>query len=92
MTKDLGDQGRSRGRVVLPDGREHTRLLVVARQAVDARLDQNHAVLGVLVLAVALQMLADSDGLLDQVVQILGDFGSKTYKYEDAYQQSPLGT
>jgi hypothetical protein len=29
-------------------------------------------------LLVLLQMLADVDGLLDQVVKVLGDFGGKT--------------
>lgn len=43
----------------------------------DAGFDQNQAVLGVAVLAVALKMLADGDGLLDQVVQVLGNFRSK---------------
>lgn len=46
----------------------------------DAGLNQNQAVFGVLVLAVALQVLAHSDGLLDQVVKILRDFRSKTYR------------
>jgi len=38
---------------------------------VDTRLSQNESELGVLVLAVALQMLADSDGSLDHVEQVL---------------------
>ena len=37
--------------------------LVVAGQTVDAGLDENEAELGVLVLAVALEVLADGDGL-----------------------------
>ena len=40
---------------------------------VDARLHENEAELGVLVLAVALEVLAHGHGLLNQVVQILRD-------------------
>ena len=38
----------------------------------DAGLNQNESELGVLVLFVALQVLSDRDGLLDQHVQIFG--------------------
>ena len=60
----LSDQGAGGGGLVLPGWRQGTDLLVVARQAVDTGLDQNHAELAVLVLAVALEVLADGDGLL----------------------------
>ena len=40
-------------------------------------LDQNETELGVAVLAIALEMLAHGDGLLDDLVQILGDLGRK---------------
>ena len=63
--------------LLLPVGRQLLGLLVVSGQAVHSALDENEAELGVLVLAVALQMLAHSQGLLDQVVQVLGDLGSK---------------
>jgi hypothetical protein len=46
----------------------------------DARLDENKTVLGVTVLAIAFQMLTDSNGLFDQMIEILGDFRSQTYK------------
>jgi hypothetical protein len=59
----LRDDGRGRGALILPGGRQHADCLVVAGQAVDARLDQNQAELGVLVLAVALKVLADGDSL-----------------------------
>jgi hypothetical protein len=42
---------------------------------VDTRLDENEAELGVLVVTVALEVLADGDGLLDEVVEILGNLG-----------------
>jgi hypothetical protein len=44
------------------------------------RLDENQAEFGVLVLAVGLKVLADSDGLLDQHVKVLGDFGCQALR------------
>lgn len=76
----LGNQGRGRGSFILPHRRQLASALVVAGQAVDAGLDENHAVLAVLVLAVALQVLAHRDGLFDQVVQVFGDFRGQTYR------------
>ena len=54
--------------------------LVVAGQAVDARLDQNQAELSVLVLSVALQVLPAAHGLLDEEVKILGQLRGKSEK------------
>lgn len=45
----------------------------------DSGLDQDQSELGVLVLAVALQVLSDGDGLLDKHVKILRDGWGKTY-------------
>ena len=59
----LCDQGGGGGALVAPGGGQDTDGLVVAGQTVDAGLDQNEAELGVLVLAVALEVLADGDGL-----------------------------
>jgi hypothetical protein len=59
----LCDQSGSSGAFVSPGWWEDTDGLVVARQAVDTGLDENEAELGVLVLSVALEMLADSDSL-----------------------------
>ena len=50
----------------------------------DTGLDENETELGVLVLAVALKMLADLDGLLDEHVKILGDLGGEAMGLEDA--------
>lgn len=50
----------------------------------DTGLDQNQTELAVNVLAVALQMLSDGDGLLDQVVEILGQIGLQTDGLHDA--------
>lgn len=59
----LCDHGAGGGGLVAPGGWEDTDGLVVAGQTVDAGLDENQPELGVLVLAVALEVLADGDGL-----------------------------
>jgi len=59
----LCDHGASGGGLVLPVGGQDTDGPVVAGETVDTGLDQNEAELGVLVLAVALEVLADGDGL-----------------------------
>jgi hypothetical protein len=59
----LCDQSGSSGRLVSPGWWKDTDGLVVTRETVDTGLDENETELGVLVLAVALEMLADSDGL-----------------------------
>lgn len=59
----LCDHGGSGGGLVLPVGGEDTDSAVVTGETVDTRLDENEAELGVLVLAVALEVLADRDGL-----------------------------
>ena len=50
----------------------------------DPGLDQNQPELGVLVLAVPLQVLADADGLLDEVVDVLWKVGSQTLALQDS--------
>ena len=62
MTR-LCDKGGGGGALVTPGGGKDTDGLVVTGQTVDTGLDQNQAELGVLVLAVTLKVLADSDGL-----------------------------
>lgn len=46
----------------------------------NARLNQNEAELGIAILPVALEMLADRHGLLDQEVQILRDLGGNAWE------------
>ena len=41
------------------------------------------------VVSVSLEVLSDGDGLLDEVVEILGEFGGETFGCED-YQQGAL--
>ena len=59
----LRDEGAGGGALVTPVGREVTSLAVVPRETVDPGLDENEAELGVLVLTVALEVLADGNGL-----------------------------
>lgn len=59
----LSDQGAGSSALVSPGRREDTDGLVVAGQTVDTGLDQNETELAVHVLAVALEVLADGDGL-----------------------------
>jgi hypothetical protein len=47
---------------------------------VDTGLDENEAELRVLVLAVDLKVLADGDGLLDEVPEVLRNRGCETWK------------
>jgi len=51
---------------------------------VDSALDKDESEFAVLVLLVALQVLADRHGLLDQHVQILGNLGGEASLLEDA--------
>lgn len=53
--------------------------LVIARETVDARLDQNQAELGVLVLAIRLKVLTHGDSLLDQMPEVLRDGRCKAW-------------
>ena len=49
----------------------------------DPALNQNEPELGISVLPVPLKMLPDGDGLLDQVVAILGQLGSHALALQD---------
>lgn len=75
----LRDQGGRGARLVLPGRGQHRRALVVPGKAVNAALDENEAELAVAVLPVALQVLAHANGLLDEVVQVLGQGSGETY-------------
>lgn len=59
----LCDHGAGSGALVSPGWWENTNSLVVTGETVDTGFNENQAELGVLVLAVTLEMLADSDGL-----------------------------
>ena len=72
------NEGGRGGGVVLERWGDLLLRLVVASETVDAGLDENETELGVLVLAVSLEVLADGDSLFDEVPEVLGDLGSKT--------------
>ena len=79
----LCDKGRGGGRLVLERGRDDLARLVVAREAVDARLDENEAELGVLVLAELAEVGPDGDGLLDEAVEVLRELRGHAGRLED---------
>ena len=62
---------------------------VVSGKTVDTGLDENHSELGVLVGTVTLEVLSDSDGLFDEVVEVLWDGGAETWN-QHAVSTSPI--
>ena len=80
----LSDEGRGSARLVSPGGGKTAGTLVVTSEAVDAALNENKTVLGIGILAHLLEVLADGDGLLDEVVEILGERRGKSVAAEDA--------
>ena len=66
----LCDKRAGRCALVSPGWWQHADRLVVSRETVDAGFDENEAELGVLVLAVALKMLADGDGLVRSLAMV----------------------
>eukprot|EP00401_Gymnodinium_catenatum_P012217 CAMPEP_0117579066 /NCGR_PEP_ID=MMETSP0784-20121206/64396_1 /TAXON_ID=39447 /ORGANISM="" /LENGTH=102 /DNA_ID=CAMNT_0005378887 /DNA_START=102 /DNA_END=407 /DNA_ORIENTATION=+ len=77
-----GDERRRSGGHVLPSRRQGFDALVIPREAVDATLDQDQPELGVLVFTVAVEVLADGDRLLDQIVQILRQLRRKAIRLQ----------
>jgi len=51
---------------------------------VDSALDEDEAELAILILSVSLQVLPNVHGLLDQVVEVLGDLRSETVLLQDS--------
>lgn len=64
----LRDDGAGGGGLVLPGRGKDTDGLVVTGKTVDSGLDKNEAELGVLVLAVALEVLADGNSLWGKIL------------------------
>ena len=58
-------------------------MCTVPGQPVDPALNKNESELGILVLPVPLKMLPDGDGLLDQVVAVLGQLGGHALALQD---------
>jgi hypothetical protein len=79
----LGDEGGGGSGVVPPGGGEGLGALVVPREPVNPALDKNQAELAVHVLAVALKVLADGNGALDEEVKVLGNIRAKASGLED---------
>ena len=50
----------------------------------DSALNENEAELAILILSVSLQVLPNVHGLLDQVVEVLGDLRSETVLLQDS--------
>ena len=50
----------------------------------DSALDEDEAELAVLILSVSLQVLPNVHGLLDQVIEVLGDLRSETVLLQDS--------
>lgn len=82
--ENLGNKSRGSARLVLPVGSQHALRFVVTSQTVNSGLDENQTEFAVLILAVALQVLADGHSLLDHVVQILRDVGLEANRLHDA--------
>ena len=80
----LCDNGAGGGGLVLPGRRKDTDGLVVAGKTVDTGLDENETELGVLVLAVALKVLADSDSLGGMLVD-----ARRPVDFEDRISNQP---
>lgn len=80
----LSDEGRGSSGLVSPGGGKTAGTLVVTSEAVDTALNENKTVLGIGILAHLLEVLADGDGLLDEVVEILRKRGGKSVAAEDA--------
>lgn len=53
--------------------------LIVTGEAMNTGLDQDQTELGVLVLPVGLEVLANSNSLLHEVPEVLGNGGSESY-------------
>eukprot|EP00177_Eucheuma_denticulatum_P007020 GFKZ01012770.1.p2 GENE.GFKZ01012770.1~~GFKZ01012770.1.p2 ORF type:complete len:111 (+),score=0.65 GFKZ01012770.1:508-840(+) len=59
---------------VFPVCRDALGPLVIPGQAMDAALDENESKFSVLILSIAIEMLANGDGLLNKHVEILWEF------------------
>ena len=84
LERSLGYKSGSCWTFVLPDRGQHTLCFVVSGQSVDTGFNQNQTELGVLVLAVHTEMLADGNSLFDQEIKILWQLRGQTLLLEDA--------
>lgn len=78
----LSHESAGGGGFIFPDRWKLLCLLVVASKSVNPALHKDQPKLGILVLPVPLQMLPNSNSFLNEVVEVLGDFRSKTMGLE----------
>eukprot|EP00512_Aurantiochytrium_limacinum_P004068 CAMPEP_0171497618 /NCGR_PEP_ID=MMETSP0958-20121227/7375_1 /TAXON_ID=87120 /ORGANISM="Aurantiochytrium limacinum, Strain ATCCMYA-1381" /LENGTH=171 /DNA_ID=CAMNT_0012031887 /DNA_START=660 /DNA_END=1176 /DNA_ORIENTATION=- len=74
----FSDEGRGGAGLVAPGGGKVLGALVVAGKTVNAGLEENEGVLGAGVTAVALEVLAHGDSLLNEEVEVLRELSGKT--------------
>ena len=69
---------------VSPGGAEALNVTVVASESVDSALGANKSELGVSVSSELFEMLSDVDSSLNEVVEVLGEFGGHTGFLQDS--------
>ena len=69
---------------VSPGGAETLDVTVVASESVDSAFSANESELGISVSSELLQMLSDVDGSLDEMVEVLGEFGGHAGLFQDS--------
>jgi len=74
-----GDKRRGGGRVVFECWWDLLLCFVVAGKTMNTGFDQDQSELGILVFPVGLEVLANSNSLLHEVPEVLGNAGCKSY-------------
>jgi len=80
----LCNQGRGSRRFVFPGGRKLLGSFVVTGKTVDSALDKNKTEFGVLIFPVSFQMLADGNGLFNQMIHVLWNLRGKTQGFQNS--------
>lgn len=83
MFNYLGYKSRSCRRFVSPVRWQHLLPLVITDESVDTTFYKNESEFGVLVLTVSLEMFADADSTLDQVVEVIWVLWGETLRFEN---------
>merc|ERR1719386_639522 len=82
-SRHSGHKRRRCGRYILEGCWECLDTLVVASQTVDTAFAENEPKLRILILAIAIEMLANRHSLLDEMIEIFGDIRRKTIFLQD---------
>ena len=61
-----------------------THSLVVSTQTMNTTFNQNQSEFAIHILSISLQVLSYLHSFLDQMIQIFGDFGSKSSLFQDS--------